>query len=225
MSKRIRFLLGVSILSVSLLGCSRPSDDEIDNYISKLEQEAIEQMVEDRQTEEYYENMEANAGYSGESFEEVHFIDNGYYYHEDTTCKGLDGYNYNTIYKVDLYEHQELDPCNWCATTNESETYNSEIDESEVSSESSVKDIIKESVKAELEKKRAERAARGELTIDQLIKQDNLKENEVLFLLKGYYYHSTPDCKGLEDCYDIKKGDKTEVINELGLKPCNWCSK
>lgn len=117
MNKRIKVLLGVSLLSLSLLGCS-VSDDKIDEYISKqeeLEQEAIEEMVEDREREEYYDELEANAGYSEESFKEVHFIDNGYYYHEDTTCKGLEGYSFNTIYKVDLFEYPELDPCNWCA--------------------------------------------------------------------------------------------------------------
>lgn len=46
---------------------------------------------------------------------ELYFIDNGYYYHEDRNCKGLEGYdNVNIIYYDELIDHQELKACNWC---------------------------------------------------------------------------------------------------------------
>lgn len=51
-----------------------------------------------------------------------------------------------------------------------------------------------------------------------------LNEGDVLFLLKGYYYHSDPNCEGIRDCYDVKVGNVNRVINELGLKACNWCN-
>lgn len=50
----------------------------------------------------------------------LYYIDNGYYFHNDINCRGLDGYrdNLNTIHPEALIEHQELSPCNWCVKGN-----------------------------------------------------------------------------------------------------------
>lgn len=46
---------------------------------------------------------------------ELYFIDNGYYYHEDKYCKGLEGYNnLNITYYDELLDYPSLDACNWC---------------------------------------------------------------------------------------------------------------
>lgn len=46
----------------------------------------------------------------------VYFINNGYYYHEDRNCKGLEGYNnLNEIELVETQYYKNLKPCNWCS--------------------------------------------------------------------------------------------------------------
>lgn len=46
----------------------------------------------------------------------VYFINNGYYYHEDINCKGLEGYsNLNEIELVETQYYKNLKPCNWCS--------------------------------------------------------------------------------------------------------------
>lgn len=48
----------------------------------------------------------------------VYFIDNGYYYHEDINCKGLEDYSYSELNEIELVEtqyHPDLKACNWCA--------------------------------------------------------------------------------------------------------------
>lgn len=69
-----------------------------------------EQLVEDylRELDEIEREIESNT---------LYFIDNGYYFHRDINCEGLDGYrndNLNRISIEDLYDYQELSPCNWC---------------------------------------------------------------------------------------------------------------
>lgn len=233
MNKRIKVLLGVLLSGLLFIGCEK---EEPQNFDTMSDPDTGETLVYyegewlDPRAVDYIQEQEAKAEeLEGEAqlYQSVYFIDNGYYFHKDTECKELEGYDYNEIAIMDLIDYQQLDPCNWCATNNESKEDNSEVDESEELDTSSnyIKEKYKEEVLKYIEAKRAEREANGELTMDKLMEQPPLKDNEVVFLLKGYYYHNDPTCEGIKDCYDIKMGDRTKVINELGLKPCNWCSK
>lgn len=86
-----------------------------DDYFDK--KEAYEQ--------EYQEDMEREGLARQEEIDSeaslaksLYYIDNGYYYHDDINCKGLEGYTegeINTIVVEDAIYYQELKPCNWCA--------------------------------------------------------------------------------------------------------------
>lgn len=84
------------------------------DYDSYLEEKALyehEQMIEDHFSDLEYQDDEAT----------LYYIDNGYYFHDDINCKGLDGYrndDLNITSTSGLYEHQELSACNWCVKGN-----------------------------------------------------------------------------------------------------------
>lgn len=76
---------------------------------------AKEQMIED-----HLRDLEAKEAEAAE-YATLYYINNGYYFHNDINCKGLDGYrnNLNTTSPGDLIEHPELSPCNWCVKGND----------------------------------------------------------------------------------------------------------
>lgn len=119
MSKNLKCLLGILLVSFTMVGCSNQSSDKIDEYFDKKEEE--DQAFLDEQAEQYIrEEKDQKEEYESESalYEEAYFIDNGYYFHKNKNCKGLEGYSdseINTIVFGDLFEYPELKACNWCA--------------------------------------------------------------------------------------------------------------
>lgn len=74
--------------------------------------EAQEQLAED-----HYRELEMEA----EENKQLYFIDNGYYFHDDINCKGLEGYSKDELNYITwdgLWDHKELSPCNWCVKGN-----------------------------------------------------------------------------------------------------------
>jgi len=68
-------------------------------------------------------------------------------------------------------------------------------------------------------------------TIYQQIIDEKLQEEEnawqyepIYFLPNGYYYHSTKECKGLKDCYNIKEDIFGNISEYKHLDACNWCN-
>lgn len=86
---------------------------ELYEYEQEQAREAEEELVED-----HFEALEMEA----KENQPLYFIDNGYYFHDDINCKGLEGYSeaeLNRITPDELWEHQELSPCNWCVKGND----------------------------------------------------------------------------------------------------------
>lgn len=86
---------------------------ELYEYEQEQMREAEEQLAED-----HYRALEME----DEEYEQLYFIDNGYYFHNDINCKGLEGYSkdeLNHIVSQDLWKHEELSPCNWCVKGND----------------------------------------------------------------------------------------------------------
>lgn len=75
---------------------------------------AEDKMIEDMEIEREIAEEEAR------EYATLYYIDNGYYFHDDINCRGLDGYrdNLNTTQPDELIEHQELSACNWCVKAN-----------------------------------------------------------------------------------------------------------
>lgn len=113
-------------------------------------------------------------------------------------------------------------------------------------------DKLKEDGKSEFEKLQEERKIRngdkmtskemldaihkGEIEVNWELEQSTYEHNDldkkdtddvemVYFLYNGYYYHKDLSCKGLKDCYDIKKATIDDILENSSFKPCNWCSK
>lgn len=112
--------LGVVMLIVfgvvvynSFFGDSGSSYSEED-WAEYAEEQMIEDHIRDLEIQEEIEQAEAYENAT------LYYINNGYYFHDDINCKGLDGYrnNLNTTSPEDLIEHQELSPCNWCVKGN-----------------------------------------------------------------------------------------------------------
>lgn len=105
------FVIGGIMIALEDSGRNSPEYNE-----AKIEAEQ-EQLEED--TESYLEAQEyedeadrAEAEFWGK---ELYIIEDGYYYHEDKNCKGLEGYNIITTNNDELVENQmDLKPCNWC---------------------------------------------------------------------------------------------------------------
>lgn len=70
-------------------------------------------------TREEYNQIMEEAEYRAMEYVEytdVYFINNGYYYHMNLSCKGLEGYSdLNKITLLETQDYPNLKPCNWCA--------------------------------------------------------------------------------------------------------------
>lgn len=91
--------------------------------VAKAEEEMIEEYVQAQLDKEQIEKeiSEAEATADEADGKVFYYIDNGYYFHDDIDCKGLDGYRDEKLNRTDLYglsDHPELSPCNWCTKRN-----------------------------------------------------------------------------------------------------------
>lgn len=93
---------------------SSPSSYSEEDWAEYAEDQMIEDLEYEREIQEEIAQDEARQNAT------LYYINNGYYFHDDINCKGLDGYrdNLNITYPDELYEHQELNPCNWCVKSN-----------------------------------------------------------------------------------------------------------
>ena len=100
-----RVLLVVIIIGALFENGEHSSFEQAENDYLAFEEEILEQEIE----EEIYIS-------EAELFSiELYFINNGYYYHEDKNCKGLEGYNnLNMVYYDELLDYPNLNACNWC---------------------------------------------------------------------------------------------------------------
>lgn len=111
------FVIGGIMIALEDSGRNSPEYNE-----AKMEAEQ-EQLEEDTasylEAQEYEDEADRAEAESMASVEKtVYFIDNGYYYHEDINCKGLEDYSYSELNEIELVEtqyHPNLKPCNWCA--------------------------------------------------------------------------------------------------------------
>lgn len=104
------FVIGGIIIALEDNGRNSPEYNE-----AKIEAEQ-EQLEAQNMDTEAMERAEVESMASVEKT--VYFIDNGYYYHEDINCKGLEDYSYSDLNEIELVEtqyHPDLKPCNWCA--------------------------------------------------------------------------------------------------------------
>ena len=69
----------------------------------------------DRIKEEEY-NKECDSALAYLDYTDVYFLNNGYYYHMDRNCDGLEGYDdLNQMAMIELQDYPNLKPCNWCS--------------------------------------------------------------------------------------------------------------
>ena len=103
----VRVLLVVIIVGILFENKNMDSSYEEDenNYI-EFEEEML--VSDEMDTPEYITEEELFSI-------ELYFINNGYYYHENKNCKGLEGYkNLNITYYDELLDYPNLRACNWC---------------------------------------------------------------------------------------------------------------
>lgn len=125
--------LFIGILFTNGTGGSTQSTDRIDSsdemyrneeeQYDKAEEEMIEEYVQAQLDKENMEReiAEAEATANEAEGKVFYYIDNGYYFHDDINCRGLDGYRDEKLNRTDLYDlsnHPELSPCNWCTKKN-----------------------------------------------------------------------------------------------------------
>ena len=93
--------------------------DSCDNDTTTMSEEEYEEILSEEEqanqelAEDYYGALEAERLEN----QPLYFIDNGYYFHDDINCKGLEGYSKDELNRItpdELWEHKELSPCNWC---------------------------------------------------------------------------------------------------------------
>ena len=85
----------------------------IESQILEREEEEHQALVDLHESEKYYEELAMQGDIIAAT--PVYFINNGFYFHKNATCKGLQGYEYNETTIDDLINYPSLDPCNWCA--------------------------------------------------------------------------------------------------------------
>ncbi|WP_220797823.1 hypothetical protein, partial [Paraclostridium bifermentans] len=165
-------LWGIFILSIIIFYPKQGGST--DKYFDKKEeeeQEYAEYMEKEGIANQEAIDMEASLAKS------LYYIDNGYYYHDDINCKGLESYTedeINKFYPDDLIYHQELKPCNWC-NNNSTDYTNSDTNHKN----DAIEDSIRESAKDEIEKRQEERRIReGESMTTKAISDTHLPAND-----------------------------------------------
>lgn len=108
-----------AIIMVVFFGVFIINDVFFDNGSSSPTEECAEH-EEEQLVEAHLDELEREKE-EAKQYAPLYYIDNGYYFHNDINCKGLDGYrndDLNVTYPDELIEHQELSPCNWCVKGN-----------------------------------------------------------------------------------------------------------